>query len=75
MVTTQAMSAGGREDFDERTHPETKRRYYWNLFEEGGGGVEGTDMWAVEHGYVSITPFRVGELDQQAFDRLKGTIR
>lgn len=75
MVTTQAMSAGGREDFDERTHPATKRRYYWNLFEEGGGGVEGTDMWAVEHDYVSITPMRVGELDQQAFDRLKGAVR
>jgi 5'-nucleotidase len=75
MVTTQAMSAGGQEDFAERVHPETKRPYYWNLFEEGGAGLEGTDMWAVAHGYVSITPFRVGELDQQAFDRLKGTFR
>ena len=75
MVTTQAMSAGGQEDFDVRTHPVTKRPYYWNMFKEGGGGPEGTDMWAVEHGYVSITPFRVGELDQQAFDRLKGAIR
>jgi 5'-nucleotidase len=75
MVTTQAMSGGGREDFDERTHPTTRRRYYWNIFEEGGGGADGTDMWAVEHHYVSITPMRVGELDQQAFDRLKGAIR
>jgi 5'-nucleotidase len=75
LVTTQAMSAGGEEDFDVRTHPATRRPYYWNLFKEGGTGPEGTDMWAVEHGYVSITPFRVGELDQQAFDRLKGAIR
>jgi hypothetical protein len=45
------------------------------MFKEGGGGLDGTDMWAVEHGYVSITPFRVGELDQRAFDRLKGAIR
>jgi len=75
MVTTQAVSAGGQEDFDVRTHPVTKRLYYWNMFKEGGGGADGTDMWAVEHGYVSITPFRVGELDQQAFDRLKGSIR
>ena len=74
MVTTQALSAGGEEDFDVRTHPVTKRPYYWNMFKEGGGGPEGTDMWAVEQRYVSITPFRVGELDQQAFDRLKGAI-
>ncbi|KQS41718.1 5'/3'-nucleotidase SurE [Pedobacter sp. Leaf194] len=44
------------EEFDERTDP-YKRPYYWltGVFENFDRG-EDTDVWALEHGYVSIVP-------------------
>lgn len=74
-MTTQGTAAGGDERFDMRMHPSTKRPYYWNVFIEGGRDVEGTDTWAVQNGYVAVTPLRVGEFDRATFDRLKGSVR
>lgn len=59
-VTSQAMAPGGEERFEPATHP-SGRVLYWNVFKEGGGGPEGTDMWAVDRGLVSVTPMAVGE--------------
>jgi 5'-nucleotidase len=73
MITTQAMSAGGVERFDERKHP-NGRTYYWNVYQEGLKEAKGTDAWAVEEGYVSITPLKVGEYDAQAAARLAALI-
>ncbi|WP_293786863.1 5'/3'-nucleotidase SurE [uncultured Pedobacter sp.] len=44
------------EEFDERTDP-YKRPYYWltGVFENFDKG-EDTDVWALDHGYVSIVP-------------------
>lgn len=44
------------EDFDERTDP-YKRPYYWltGVFENYDKG-EDTDVWALDHGYVSVVP-------------------
>ena len=44
------------EEFEERTDP-YKRPYYWltGVFENFDHG-EDTDVWALEHGYVSIVP-------------------
>ncbi|MCX2573078.1 5'/3'-nucleotidase SurE [Pedobacter sandarakinus] len=44
------------EEFDERTDP-YKRPYYWltGVFENFDHG-EDTDVWALDHGYVSIVP-------------------
>lgn len=44
------------EEFDERTDP-YNRPYYWltGVFENFDRG-EDTDVWALEHGYVSIVP-------------------
>lgn len=44
------------EEFDERTDP-YNRPYYWltGVFENFDHG-EDTDVWALEHGYVSIVP-------------------
>ena len=39
------------------------RSMYWNVFKEGGTAPEGTDMWAVTQGYVSVTPMKLGESD------------
>jgi len=74
-VTTQGTAMGGEERFDTRTHPTTKRTYYWSLFIEGGNDAEGTDTWAVQNGYVAVTPLKVGEFDQVAFDLLKPLIK
>lgn len=44
------------EEFDERTDP-YKRPYYWltGVFENYDKG-EDTDVWALDHGYVSVVP-------------------
>jgi 5'-nucleotidase len=70
-VTTQAFVRGGVETFPELKHPQTGRVYYWNTYKEGATGPEGTDVWAVEHGYVSVTPMKVGETDASQL----GTVR
>jgi 5'-nucleotidase len=70
MLTTQGMTAGGKEDFAERKHP-NGRTYYWNVFEEGGTDASGTDVWAVEGRFVSITPLKVPEYDAAAAAKLK----
>jgi broad specificity polyphosphatase/5'/3'-nucleotidase SurE len=35
------------------------------------GAPEGTDIWAVENGYVSVTPMKVGETDPGQIAALK----
>ena len=61
-MTTQALAAGGDEGFVEMKDP-SGRSMYWNVFKEGGTAPEGTDMWAVTQGYVSVTPMKLGESD------------
>ena len=73
MVTTQATQHGGEESFAETTHPGNQRTIYWNVYKEGvGGAPEGTDVWAVANGYVSVTPLKVGETDESQINALKG---
>jgi 5'-nucleotidase len=62
MVTTQAMQRGGLESFAEMKHP-SGGTIYWNVFDETATAPEGTDIWAVRNGYVSVTPMRLGEHD------------
>lgn len=70
-ITTQAMSSGGDESFAEMKHP-SGRTLYWNVYKEGGSGPQGSDMWAVSEGYVSVTPLKVGELEPSAAEHMKG---
>lgn len=65
-VTRQSRS-GGTERFEARRTPRG-RQYFWNLYEEPKEADDSTDAWAVEHGYVAITPLRVGEFDEKAFE-------
>jgi 5'-nucleotidase len=68
-VTTQARAKSGNESFAETTHPGSGRTIYWNVFKESAGNApEGTDAWAVENGYVSVTPMRLGEDDPSQMD-------
>jgi 5'-nucleotidase len=71
-ITTQAMSRGGDEQFVEQKNPQG-RIVYWNVWKEGGTAAEGTDMWAVANGWVSVTPMTVGEAP--APDQAVGNLR
>jgi 5'-nucleotidase len=68
-VTTQAMNAGGNESFAE-SKDEKGRTVYRNVYKEGGGGPQGTDMWAVEQGLVSVTPMKASEFDPSLQDQV-----
>jgi 5'-nucleotidase len=70
-VTSQAMLPGGDESFAEAKHP-NGRTLYWNVYREGGRGPDGTDMWAVSEGFVSVTPLKAGEYDPKLQEQLKG---
>lgn len=74
MITTQAMQNGGKEFFVETKHP-SGRSIYWNQFEEGGTAPQGTDIWAVSNGYVSVTPMKVGETDLSQMDALRSIFK
>lgn len=70
LITTQSMTSGGVESFAEQKHP-NGRTFYWNVYDEGGTAAEGTDVWAVTQGYVSVTPMRVLEYDATLVPGLK----
>ena len=75
MITTQAMVRGGEQSFAEMRHP-AGRAVYWSVFEEGNAPhPEGTDIWAIENGYTSVTPMRVGETDQNQMESLRAIFK
>jgi 5'-nucleotidase len=74
MITSQAMQQGGKEQFVETKHP-SGRSIYWNQYEEGGTAPQGTDIWAVSNGYVSVTPMKLGEFDPSQVDTLKSIFK
>jgi len=73
MVTRLATQHGGDEGYVETKHPGTERTIYWNVYKENPAGApQGTDVWAVANGYVSVTPMKIGETDESHIDTLKG---
>jgi 5'/3'-nucleotidase len=70
MITTQATKKEGEEHFAEMKHP-SGRTLYWSVYREVSDGPQGTDMWAVNNGYVSVTPMKLGEFDGSQMDALK----
>jgi 5'-nucleotidase len=73
-ITTQAPQKVGEERFAEMTHP-SGRTIYWNVYKEGGTGPEGTDIRAVNEGYVSVTPMKLGETDAAQFEALRAIFK
>lgn len=71
-VTTQAVAPGGNTSFGETKHPGSGRTIYWNVYKEGADAPEGTDIWAVNNGYVAVTPMKVGESDVTQGETIKG---
>jgi 5'-nucleotidase len=74
LITTQAMQPSGKEHFVETKHP-SGRSIYWSQYEEGGTGPQGTDLWAVSNGYVSVTPMKIGETDPSQMDALRAIFK
>jgi 5'-nucleotidase len=70
-VTTQAMAPGGTTSFGETKHPGSGRMIYWNVYKEGNKAPEGTDIWAVNNGYVAVTPLRATETDASQLDAIR----
>jgi 5'-nucleotidase len=60
--------------YDGRVVPGTDpmgRPLFWITVEPLHGADEGTDRWAVENGYVSITPLRLDLTDQRALEEAR----
>jgi 5'-nucleotidase len=70
-VTTQAAVRAGVETFEEAKRPGTDRTIYWSVYKEGASAPQGTDIWAVNNGFVSVTPMHVGEYDEKVAATLK----
>jgi 5'/3'-nucleotidase len=70
-VTSQAAVRAGVERFVEGKRPGTTETVYWSVYTEGATAPQGTDIWAVNNGYVSVTPMHVGEYDEKLAMMLK----
>ncbi|MBI3047327.1 MAG: 5'/3'-nucleotidase SurE [Acidobacteria bacterium] len=71
MISRQGHTRTGAESFVEMKHP-SGRTIYWDVYDEQKSPQqpEGTDFWAVENGYVSVTPMRLDETDTSQFETL-----
>ena len=70
---TRQSAQSGEERFEEQRSP-TGRRMFWSIWKDPTGDVEGTDVWATDHGFAAITPLRAGEFDPktyEAWERIK----
>jgi 5'-nucleotidase len=65
---TRQSRQTGKERFEEQKSPRG-RRLFWSVWNEPTGDAEGTDVWAVEHGYAAVAPLRVGEFDPQTYEK------
>ena len=72
MITRQGQVRTGTESFVEVKHP-SGRTIYWNVYTERKSEPqpEGTDFWAVENGWVSVTPMNIDETDPSQFEALR----
>jgi 5'-nucleotidase len=65
---TRQSALTGVERFEEQRSPRG-RRYFWSVWNEPSGDAEGTDVWAVEHGYAAVTPLRASEFDVNTYEK------
>jgi 5'-nucleotidase len=67
---TRQSQLTGVERFEEQKTP-SGRRFFWSIWNEPTGDGEGTDVWAVEHGFAAVTPLTAGEFDAKTYDAWK----
>jgi 5'-nucleotidase len=70
---TRQSTLTGVERFEEQRSPRG-RRYFWSVWNEPTGDAEGTDVWAIEHGYAAVTPLQATEFDAAAYEKFRGAI-
>jgi 5'-nucleotidase len=71
LMTVQGTVRGGDQRFAEMQAP-GGRTVYWSVFDDATNAPqsEDTDIWAIEHGYTSVTPMRLGETDREQVEAL-----
>jgi 5'/3'-nucleotidase len=74
-VTSQAPVRAGVEKFVEDKRPGTNETVYWSVYTEGAAAPQGTDIWAVNNGYISVTPMHVGEYDEKLAATLRAWLK
>ena len=70
---TRQSDLTGIERFEEQKTP-TGRRFFWSVWNEPTGDPEGTDVWAVEHGFAAVTPLSAHEFDGATYERWKAAL-
>ena len=70
---TRQSSLTGTERFEEQKTP-WGRRFFWSVWNEPTGDPEGTDVWAVEHGFAAVTPLAAAEFDMATYDAWRSKI-
>ena len=70
---TRQSALTGVERFEEQRSPRG-RKYFWSVWNEPTGDVEGTDVWAVERGFAAVTPLRATEFDAAAYESFRKVI-
>jgi 5'-nucleotidase len=59
-------------EFFEKKEARGGETLYWPSFKVLDAGPEGTDIWAVRNGYISITPLSLDQTDAAGFKSLEG---
>jgi 5'-nucleotidase len=70
---TRQSAQSGEERFEEQRTP-SGRRLFWSVWKEPTGDIDGTDVWATEHGYAAVTPLRASEFDQRTYDAWRSRV-
>jgi 5'-nucleotidase len=73
LQVTRQSAQSGEERFEEQRTP-AGRRMLWSIWKDPTGDVEGTDVWATEHGYAAITPLRANEFDLKTYEAWQGSL-
>jgi 5'-nucleotidase len=58
-------------EFFEKKESREGRDFYWPSYKVLPGGPEGTDIWAVRNGFISITPLSLDQTGPAALQSLK----
>jgi 5'-nucleotidase len=70
---TRQSRLTGTERFEEQKTP-SGRRFFWSVWNEPAGDVEGSDVWAVEHGFAAVTPLVAEEFDPATYAAWKAKV-
>ena len=74
MITTQAMQQWRRSTSPRRSIRRADRSTGMST-KKGRPAPQGTDIWAVSNGYVSVTPMKIGETDPSQMDSLRAIFK